>query len=362
MPLKITYRDYEVNTKRVRKISRVVNNEGMTFSENLRRLRKSHGMTQEQLALTCGWGQSRIANYESRGSSAREPSFNDIEIISRVLGVTKAELLGETVPGVVSETIQAPLAERLRIAMIEAGMTQKQLADAVGVKPPSIHGWLSSKAKFLRGENLLKAAKALNVSEKWLATGTGLMRAVTAIPAQETPLRQESQHINLDTYEFQAIDDGEALDPEANVLVDEVDVMLSAGNGVLIPEFIETKFQMPFPLPWLRHAHINPKDVKLMRVHGDSMERTLFDKDRVMVNFADTRVRDGKVYAIAIGGEAKVKRLYTLRNNGLRIVSDNQNKDSEGHRIYKDEIVPPSEMETVQVLGRVIDRGGSGGL
>ncbi|AIC11139.1 S24 family peptidase [Xylella fastidiosa] len=181
------------------------------------------------------------------------------------------------------------------------------------------------------------------------------------LPSVDAP-HPAGQHIKLDTYEFQAIDDGEELDPEANILVDEVDVMLSAGNGVLIPEFIETKFRMPFPLPWLRHAHINPKDVKLMRVHGDSMERTLFDNDRVMVNFADTRIRDGKVYAIAIGGEAKVKRLYTLRNNGLRIVSDNQNKDSEGHRIYKDEIVPPNEMETVQVLGRVIDRGGSGGL
>ncbi|MRT32513.1 peptidase S24, partial [Xylella fastidiosa subsp. multiplex] len=65
---------------------------------------------------------------------------------------------------------------------------------------------------------------------------------------------------------------------------------------------------------------------------------------------------------IAIGGEAKVKRLYTLRNNSLRLVSDNQNRDSEGHRVYKDEIVPLSELDTIQILGRVVNRGGGGGI
>ncbi|ALR04355.1 helix-turn-helix transcriptional regulator [Xylella fastidiosa] len=254
------------------------------------------------------------------------------------------------------------LNERLRFAMLEAGMTQKQLADAVRVKPPSVHGWLSSKAKFLRGENLLKAAQALNVSEKWLATGTGPMRAVTANSNQETPSKQDSNRTKLDACELRVIESDDELDPETDVLLDEIDVMLAAGNGILIPEFVETQFKMPFPISWLRDVHINSKDVKLMRVHGDSMERTLFNKDRVMVNFADTYVRDGKVYAIAIDGEAKVKRLYTLRNNGLRIASDNHARDSEGHRIHEDRTISPKEIGTVQVIGRVIGKIGDGGL
>lgn len=67
------------------------------------------------------------------------------------------------------------LADRLRLAMARAEMNQKELADAVGVKPPSVNGWLSAKAKFLRGENLLKAAKVLGVSDVWLAEGKGSM-------------------------------------------------------------------------------------------------------------------------------------------------------------------------------------------
>ncbi len=50
------------------------------------------------------------------------------------------------------------LSDRLTLAMSSAGISQADLARACKVKPPSVHGWLSGKAKFLRGENLLLAA------------------------------------------------------------------------------------------------------------------------------------------------------------------------------------------------------------
>lgn len=68
------------------------------------------------------------------------------------------------------------LADRIRAAMSASGVSQAELARACDVKPPSVNGWLSGKAKFLRGENLLKAAKALKVDQDWLATGRGEMK------------------------------------------------------------------------------------------------------------------------------------------------------------------------------------------
>lgn len=65
------------------------------------------------------------------------------------------------------------LSDRLQFAMRRAGLTQAQLARACGVKAPSVHSWVSGKSKFLRGQNLLAAAKALGVSQIWLATGKG---------------------------------------------------------------------------------------------------------------------------------------------------------------------------------------------
>lgn len=68
------------------------------------------------------------------------------------------------------------LAERLRHAM-EVLPPKKikgvDLARAVGVKPPSVSDWLSGKSKTMEGENLLRAAKYLNVNPVWLATGKG---------------------------------------------------------------------------------------------------------------------------------------------------------------------------------------------
>ena len=72
------------------------------------------------------------------------------------------------------------LAERITTAMERSGITQAELARACGVKPPSVNGWLSGKSKFLRGENLLKAAAVLGVSQQWLATGEGPMAAAVA--------------------------------------------------------------------------------------------------------------------------------------------------------------------------------------
>lgn len=71
------------------------------------------------------------------------------------------------------------LADRLTLAMARIGMSQADLARACEVKPPSVHGWLNGKSKYLRGENLLRAAKALNVDQQWLATGEGNMQIPT---------------------------------------------------------------------------------------------------------------------------------------------------------------------------------------
>lgn len=60
----------------------------VSFSTRLRYLREAAGLTQEQLALACGFsGQSRVANYETRTGKAREPSIEDLIAISRALAV-----------------------------------------------------------------------------------------------------------------------------------------------------------------------------------------------------------------------------------------------------------------------------------
>ena len=69
------------------------------------------------------------------------------------------------------------LSERLRHALDgPPRITQKALADACGIKPPSVNDWLSGETKMLDAVNLLAACKLLKVNPKWLATGVGAVR------------------------------------------------------------------------------------------------------------------------------------------------------------------------------------------
>lgn len=75
-----------------------------TFAKTLRRLRKEAELTQEQLALACGYqGQSRIANYESTGENARTPSLAEIPVLAKALHVNEAELVAALPPEATAE-------------------------------------------------------------------------------------------------------------------------------------------------------------------------------------------------------------------------------------------------------------------
>lgn len=65
------------------------------------------------------------------------------------------------------------LGKRIRQSRKAKGLTQQELADRAGVTRPAITLWESDDIKNLRLDNLFRAADALGVSAKWLATGEG---------------------------------------------------------------------------------------------------------------------------------------------------------------------------------------------
>lgn len=89
--------------------------------------------------------------------------------------------------------------------MTAANMNQRELARRCDVKPPSVNGWLSGKSKFLRGENLLKAAAALGVSDQWLATGKGARDRKAAPLAHSQPMRLDLEIVRLVARELQSV-------------------------------------------------------------------------------------------------------------------------------------------------------------
>ncbi|MEB1136038.1 S24 family peptidase [Xanthomonas campestris pv. campestris] len=241
------------------------------------------------------------------------------------------------------------LSENLRSLMSVESLSENQLSRNTGVPQPTIHRVLSGRVSDPRDGTLRPLAEYFGVSVEELRTGQP---------------RASKGHVvaePVSAYRVKSVDGEDGLDPEREVTVAEVDVLVSAGSGLRMPEFVETRYRMSYQLSWFRHVGAKPENVRVMRVTGDSMERTLFDGDRIAVNLADNKhIIDGKVYVFTTGGidpDVKIKRLFKTADGRLRIVSDNPDKAQ-----YPDELLTPDDAANVYVVGRVIDRSGRGGL
>ncbi len=124
------------------------------------------------------------------------------------------------------------------------------------------------------------------------------------------------------------------------------DVRLSAGHGThntghKAPELV--------PIPkWMLPADIDPADIVVVQVKGDSMRGKLDDGDYAFVNTRDKKFRDGKVYAYNHGDSTKVKYFHTRIGGGLLIRSEYREK-------YPDEVVAPYDMDAMDIVGRVLN-------
>ena len=197
------------------------------------------------------------------------------------------------------------LAQRLTNAMAIKGISQAELARACNVKPPSVHGWLSGKAKFLRGENLLLAAAALGVSQQWLATGEGAMQA----DAGSAPVA-----IDLDN------------NPDYPA-IRRVRFRLSAGASGFGVDYSHSEDGAPivFQRGWYEARGLKPCKLFAVKVANGSMEPGLHDGDTVVVNTDSVTPKDGVVFAVNYEGEMVIKRL--MRDGGQWwLASDNQDQ------------------------------------
>jgi phage repressor protein C with HTH and peptisase S24 domain len=207
------------------------------------------------------------------------------------------------------------LSERIRVAMQAAEVTQVELARACGVKPPSVHGWLTGKAKFLRGENLLKAARALRVSQDWLATGVGDMHSEAEMgPVGESavPFVGSASRINAGPSD------------RPTIAIKAVTLKLQAGiPGFDVDQDFEDGGTVDMPLHEIEKRDLVPQCLLSIKVTGESMEPMLYAGDSVVINIADTKWADQGVFAINYDGKAVIKRL-SFEDRDWWMVSENK--------------------------------------
>lgn len=127
-------------------------------------------------------------------------------------------------------------------------------------------------------------------------------------------------------------------------LVPKLAVGASAGAGALA-EGEALAGKVGFDEAWLRKLGVEPRNVSLIRVEGDSMQPTLNDGDDIMVDkgAALKSLRDG-IHVIRIDGVLMVKRLARAPGGRLSVLSDNPAYPS----------WPDRDPAEVQVVGRVV--------
>lgn len=119
----------------------------------------------------------------------------------------------------------------------------------------------------------------------------------------------------------------------------------SAGPGTMAGEEIPSG-RLRFNNRWLKGQGLEPANLSVIEVEGDSMEPTLRDGDEILVDRSPRPMRAG-VHVIRLDDVLLVKRLETGPAGTIRVISDNP-------------AYPRMEraVTEVEIVGRVVWKGG----
>lgn len=240
---------------------------------------------------------------------------------------------------VTKNELREKFAERLKLACDEAGVRLHGRAvdikaalkkRGISVTTTAVGKWLNAESS-PEGDRIVALSEWLGVRAEWLEYGRGNSR--------------DSAVISLDDDS----DDGSAAEPvddDELVELPLLDVRFSAGDGTydMIEKAAST---FTFRRQFLHEMGVSTSAAKLVKISGSSMEPRLQDGDIVGINTDDTRIREGKTYAIRHGNLLRVKVLIEHPDGGVTIRSLNKDEYGDEHLSYQ------QRKEQLVVLGRV---------
>ncbi|WP_019653997.1 S24 family peptidase [Variovorax atrisoli] len=118
------------------------------------------------------------------------------------------------------------------------------------------------------------------------------------------------------------------------VPIQRLSVAAGAGPG-RVNGVVEVEGELQFRSDFLQSISLTTQQAKIISVRGGSMEPTIQNGAVILINQADTTVREGHIYAFVKGEEMLVKR-FLKRNGDWVAASDNGDPD-----IHFDEAHPP---------------------
>lgn len=165
---------------------------------------------------------------------------------------------------------------------------------------------LESLFKITKTSKISELSKALEVSPTTIRTWRGRKK----IPASAFRKAENSIH------------SAPSKNKETRISLPFYKVSASAGDGTLVESEEQTRL-ISFEPEWLnKEIGVNPNDVFLMLVEGDSMYPTLKNGAMIMVNRNLNGLSDG-IYVMRHDHNLLVKRLQLLPDGIIKVKSDN---------------------------------------
>ncbi|MBU2967091.1 S24 family peptidase [Amphritea sp. 2_MG-2023] len=128
-------------------------------------------------------------------------------------------------------------------------------------------------------------------------------------------------------------------------LIPGYNVEVAAGSGAF-PSNEAPSRRLAFRHKWLRFKGLNEKNLVLVFARGDSMEPTISDNNTLMIDTGQRELSDGAIYVIRVNSHLVVKRVQTLLNRDIMLISDNT--------AYHPETLSPWQLNDLEVIGKVV--------
>lgn len=104
------------------------------------------------------------------------------------------------------------------------------------------------------------------------------------------------------------------------------DFGFACGSGSISEAMANETRKLRMAKSTLRNLTVEKNNAIAATASGDSMSPTIKDGDTIYVDLGRKTIKDGKIFAVCIGGLFYCKRLYNLPFGGVRIVSDNSDE------------------------------------
>lgn len=105
----------------------------------------------------------------------------------------------------------------------------------------------------------------------------------------------------------------------------------------------------PVSHKWLERRGFSANHLKIVVAQGDPMSPTIADDDSLVVNTNSTKLIDGKIFVLDLGGGPCARRIQQLWTGEIELIPDNKE--------YSKQVIPAAELERLQVIGQVVRIG-----